>query len=81
MKVDPQKTLAAIQKIDEILSQFRDYFPAPIKIIKNEKVEDSMYHLKLLKRVSGIIKGYNEENAIMKASNLVKLFDALRKRN
>lgn len=78
--MDNKKELNALQKIDKILSEFREFFPAPIQLPKKKSGEDSD-PMRLLKRVNGIIKGFNEENSKRKVDNLLKFFDGIRKRN
>jgi hypothetical protein len=78
--MDSKKGLDALQKIDKILSELRGFFPEPInKLPKNKNGEESN-PIRLLKRVNGIITGFNEENAERKVNNLLKFFDGIRKR-
>jgi len=53
--------------LDEARGQFTEE-------IKEEKTKPE----KLLKRVQGIIKGFNEENSERKIKNLIKFMDALK---
>lgn len=80
MENNKQKALTAIQKIDELVSQFKDIFPSPIAKLPNKKNGEQIDPIRTLKRVNGIIKGFNEENATRKLDSLAKFFDALRKR-
>ena len=74
-----KRIVGAFSKIEEVLNEIRDLLPeskAPIKIT----VQKNQPHAqKILKRVWGIIKNYNEENSERKLQNLFKLLQGLNK--
>lgn len=75
-----KKTLEVLTKINSLLDEVRDLFPPPNQImnptIKAKPTNNENYPLKILKRVNGIIKGFNEENAERKLKNLVALLSS-----
>ncbi|MDP3875162.1 MAG: hypothetical protein Q8Q22_01415 [bacterium] len=77
--MDSKKELNALQRIDDILSEFKEFFPAPIQLPRKKSGEE-FDPMRLLKRVNGIIIGFNDDNAKRKVDNLLKFFDGIRKR-
>jgi len=63
--------LKILREVDKVLDEARGQFTEEIK---EEKTKPE----KLLKRVQGIIKGFNEENSERKIKNLIKFMDALK---
>lgn len=78
--MNTEKELKAIQKIDEILMDFRESFISPIIKLPKKKNGEEVDPVKLLKRVNGIIKGFTEENAKRKVDSLIKFFEGIRNR-
>lgn len=66
--------LNVLREVNEVLSKTRGQFIEEIP--KEEKTQPE----KLLRRVEGIIKGFNEENAERKIKNLIKFMDGIKPR-
>jgi len=74
MEVDKQKALQALKDIDSILNGVRNFFPKT-----SEERKESSNEVRLLKRASGIIVKFNEENAERKLKSLIAFIDSIKK--
>lgn len=75
---EKQKALEALKEIGQTLEGIKDLFP---KIPKSTRLKflDRLHPdnpVETLKRINGIIKNYNEDNAEMKLENLLKFLSA-----
>lgn len=74
----------ALSAINNVLEKYKNKYPEMFlknenakKGIVNKKVKTEIDPLKILKRVDGIIKNYNEQNATRKLENLINLISQL----
>ena len=75
-----QRAVDALEKIEKVLNGVKDLFPlAKTKDVKiSENVRSKAFIM--LKRISGIIANYNENNAELKLNNVMGLLGALPKK-
>lgn len=77
-----KKAVEALKKVEVILDEVKDLFPLITKEKIRIKLPDSepSESVKILKRVNGIIKNFNEDNAERKLKSLLQFVSALSKR-
>lgn len=75
-----EKAIDALEKIEKVLDEIRDLFPA----IKKEQIKISVKKrndpLTILKRVNGIIINYDKSNAERKLDSLLKFLGIISKK-
>jgi hypothetical protein len=71
-----EKASEALKKIEKVIDEVRDLFPA---IKKEQKISIKKYNnpLQILKRVNGIIINYDESNAQRKLESLLKFLGVI----